>query len=148
MKSLFLGVPENFVQLYVALAIQVKYFSVKRLLPWAVFAVAILYALRSLPGPFGLHVPLHTLLMILIVRHLSQGPWSMAVVGALAASLLIVVGEGIVAAPVLSLLGISFSDVLASPVLNIVVGYLADTLLFLVFGYFYLRRRSGRAGID
>jgi len=145
LTTLLLAIPENFLQLYVALSLQGATVPLRRLAGYASLAAVALKVLRLLPWKFGLHVPFHAALMVVLIRHLTRGPWTFCLIGALVGQLLVAIGEGLVAAPLLQVLRIPLSEALSSPWLNIAFGYVADTFLFLVAGYLWASQRHMKA---
>lgn len=145
LTTALLAIPENFLQLYVALRLQGVSVPFRRLAAYSTLAAVVLKASRLLPWPFGLHVPLHAVLMIMLIRYLAQGSWMMSLIGALAAQLLIAIGEGLVAVPLMHALRYTYKDVLTNPFLNVAFGYVADSILMIVAGYCWVRQRNLKA---
>lgn len=145
LTTLLLAIPENFLQLYVALSLQGATVPFRLLAGYASLAAVVLKLLRLLPWPFGLHVPLHAALMVVLIRHLSRGSWTMSLIGALVGQLLVAIGEGLVAAPLMQVLRLTYNEALSSPLLNIAFGYVADTFLLLASGYVWARERNMKA---
>lgn len=147
-QTLLLFVPANILALYAALGIQGRYLPLRRLAAFGLLAGTAMGLFRAIPGPIGLHMPLQVLLLIGLVRYLSGGRWSMAVLGVLVTQLLGIVGEGLVAVPVLALAGIPLNAVFQDVWLGILGGWLGNILLILLCGYLLFRQRRvgpGRA---
>ena len=143
---LLLFIPANLLALYGALAIQGFHLPTKRLVAYGLFAGIAMGLFRQIPGPVGLHMPLQVLLLIGLVRYLSGGRWSMAVLGVLVTQLLGIVGEGLVAVPVLAAAGIPLNEVMQNTWLSVVGGWLGNSLLIVLCGYLLVRQHRQDPG--
>lgn len=143
-QTLLLFIPANILAIYGSLGIQGCYLPVRRLVGYGLLAGTAMGLFRAIPGPVGMHMPLQGILLIGLVRYLSGGRWSMAVLGVLVTQLLGIVGEGLVAVPLLALAGIPLHEVFQNTWLGVIGGWLGNTLLIVLCGYLLVRQ--GRMG--
>ncbi len=141
-----LNIPSNILALYAALSLQKRSVPTPTLLGYGALAGVALTVFRALPGPFGMHVPLQAILLTVLIKHVSRGRWSMAVLGTLVTHLLNVIGEGLVGVPVMVSLGFSLAETLNNPLLTLAGGWMANTLTLLLCLYFFVQRRLGNRG--
>ncbi len=144
MTLVFLFIPANVLALYAGVALQGKRVPAVRLLLFGAAAGLALSLARSLPGPFGVHAILQTLLLLVLLRLLTNGKWSMVLIGTLLPQLLTAIGEGLIAAPIMvGVLGLSLAEIVASPGHVIVAGWLGNILLVLLCLILYVRQHRG-----
>lgn len=140
--TLLMTVPFSVIVLYVCLSVQDTHLETRRLLPYAAVLGTLLSIFRILPIPFGLHTLVYILLLILSLYRLARGRLSMIILSALLTSVLAAVGEGLVSMPILTVLNVSLDQLHTDPWTALLAGWLGNSLIVAVAGYFALRRRS------
>lgn len=141
--TLLLHIPTCTLWLYAGLGMDGRRVALRRLLASGAAAGLLLAAYRAIPWPFGLHFVAITATQVVLFRRLGGG-WGRSLFAILVTNILIALGEGLVAVPVLALLQIPLHRALASPWLTLLGGWLGNSLLVLYCLWLYRRARRQR----
>jgi hypothetical protein len=142
--TVLLAIPTSMLVLFCCFGMQGMWLPLGRLTTYGGLAGLSLSLFRLVPVP-GLHSLLYILLIILLVRYVSGGKWSMAVLGALLTSVLTAVGEGLIGVPIISAMGVALVDTLTNPWWTLAGGWIGNSLLVVLALYLGLRKPNPAA---
>ena len=128
LTCILLNIPTTTLTLYVSLAVQHCYVSLRKLLISGLLLGILVTIYRNLPIPFGLHIPLFIMTLIFAVKNLSNNTWGMSCLYSMAAYLITAVGEYLTAS-ILIALGMPIKEIVKSTWLIIMAGWLSNIFL-------------------
>lgn len=146
LTTILLNIPTATLTLYVGLGIQNRFISFRKLFLFGLLSGVLVTFYRYLPIPFGLHIPLYSLTLIIILHYLSNNTWSMSIFCGMAAHLISAIGEVLIVAPVLLVKGISLRTAIESPRSIIIAGWLGNIILIVIACIMFIQNRSKNVG--
>ncbi|HHW10413.1 MAG TPA: hypothetical protein GXX29_10600 [Firmicutes bacterium] len=139
--ALLLYIPTSILCLYVGLRVIGYVPKAKPLLIFGALHGILLTIFHNTPRLFGLHIPLNTLTMILIIYYLARCRLGMAVLAGLVAVLLTAIGEGLFTAPLFLLMGVSLEESIKTFGYRMLGGWFGNILLLLISLVLYFQGR-------